>query len=149
MRKKEVLRKVLLAFFSLLLFYTTIKFLLGKADIFSTIFMIVCYSLLALILILSIVFKIIKKVINYKSYKIYEEGFYYLKAIHKIRYKLYFTGTSEDIETYSAKIEHFGNVLLDIGEDYVSNHKLSQNQCDSIKEMLKKIKRMQSVVKPD
>lgn len=139
MTKKENLRKVwsVLSWFSI--FYITVKFLLGKADAFSTVCMSVCYSILALYLILSAIQKIVKKLADYKAYKEYENGFKYLKSIHAARYRLYFTGSKEDVEAYSAEIERYGNAMLNVGEDYVSNNILNEKHTKRVKEILDQI----------
>ena len=92
MTKKKITRKVSWAISLGWLFYITIKFLIGKADTFSTICMFVCYSLWALYLIPNIVLKITQNIQKYKIYKSLVNVFEYLQAIHKERYKLYFTG---------------------------------------------------------
>ena len=139
MTKKENLRKVWSAFSWLCLFYITVKFLLGKADTFSTVCMSVCYSILAFYLILSAIQKIVKKLADYKAYKEYENGFKYLKSISAARYRLYFTGSKEDVESYSAEIERYGNAMLIVGEDYVSNNVLNEKHIKRVEEILDQI----------
>lgn len=138
MTKNKVLRKVLLVFSWLALFEMTIRFILGKADIFTIICLVICYS----IWFLNLVLDIILKIQTYKMYKAYEDGFKYLKAVHKARYKLYFTGNKEDIETYSAEIERYGKAMLDVGEYYISNKKLNKRQKKTIQEILNETKRL-------
>lgn len=144
MTKKEILRKVWYVLSWLCLFYITVKFLLGKANTFSTIYMSICYSILALYLILSAIQKIVEKLDNYKAYKAYEKGFEYLKSVHKARYRLYFTGTSQEIEAYSAEIERYGNAMLNVGEDYISNNLLSKKHIKRVKEILDQIPKLMS-----
>ena len=114
MTKKEIVRKGSLLISFVWLFYITIKFLMGKADTFSTICMFVLYSFWALKLILSIVVKITEKVKEYIRYESLVNAFEYLQAIHKERYKLYFTGDREIVEKYTDEIEFYGNALLEI-----------------------------------
>lgn len=146
MTKKEVLRKVWLVFSWLWLFYITVKFLLGKADTFSIVCMFVCYSLLTLNLILSIVLKIVKFIGSYKLYKTYTNGLTYLKAVHKERYKLYFTGSKEKVEEYSAEIERYGTAMLEAGESAISNHLLSQKHTQKVQEILEQTKKLMTTV---
>ena len=140
--KREILRKVSLVFSWLWLFYVTIKFVLGTADTFSTVCMFLCYSVWALNLILSIILKIVQKVSDYKLYKTYVNGFNYLKAVHKARYKLYFTGNSEEIETYSEEIERYGATMLNVGESLVSNAKLNRKQSQKVSEILEQTRNL-------
>ena len=83
--------------------------------------------------------KIVKKLADYKAYKEYENGFKYLKSIHAARYRLYFTGSKEDVEAYSAEIERYGNAMLNVGEDYVSNNILNEKHTKRVKEILDQI----------
>ena len=142
MTKKEVARKVWVVFSWVWLFKMTIEFLIGKADTFSTVCMFVCYSICSLNLLVIVVCKIIEKVANYKAYKQYEKGFKYLEAVHKARYKLYFTGTSEEVETYSKEIERYGNAMLNVGEYYVSNNTLSKIQTKKVQEILNQTRKL-------
>ena len=147
MTKKEVLRKVLGVFFWLYFFYLTAKLLPGKADYFTSACMFLCWSilalkliLLALNLILIIVLKIEIKVKAYKLYKFLVKGFEYLQAVHKVRYKLYFTGDKEKIEEYSTEIERCGRIILNVGEYEVSNNLFSKKQVNEIIEILDQTK---------
>lgn len=138
MTKKEISRKVWLVLSFGWFFYITIKFLMGKADIFSTICMFVCYSYLALILILNIVLKILQ----YKTYKFLVNEFEYLQAVHDARYKLYFTGDREKVEEYSAEIERFGNVLLDVCKTAISSNLLSKKRIKNVEEIINQTKKL-------
>lgn len=111
---------------------------MGKADIFSTICMFVCYSYLALILILNIVLKILQ----YKTYKFLVNEFEYLQAVHDARYKLYFTGDREKVEEYSAEIERFGNVLLDVCKTAISSNLLSKKRIKNVEEIINQTKKL-------
>lgn len=139
---KKVLRKVSLVFFWVEIFKLTVEFLLGKADSFSIVSLFLGYSLCFFILLILAVCKIIQKVVNYKAYKQYEEGFKYLEDVHKIRYKLYFTGTMEEVETYSKEIERQENAMLNVGEYYVSNNTLSKTQTERVQEILNQIRKL-------
>ncbi len=146
MTKKEVLRKVWSVFFWLWLSLITAKFLLGKADTFSTVCMFLCYSVLALELILSIVLKIVKFIMSYILYKTYTDGLTYLKAVHKERYKLYFTESKEKVEEYSAEIERYGTAMLEAGERAISNNLLSQKYTQRVQEILEQTKKLMTTV---
>lgn len=138
MTKKEIARKVWLAFSCVWLFYITVKFFLGKADTFSTICMFVCYSSLALTLILTIVLKINA----YKTYKSLVNGFEYLQAVHKARYKLYFTEDREKVEKYSAEIDRYGYALLAVGRTVISDNLLSKKHIKNAKEILNQTEKL-------
>lgn len=146
MTKKEVLRKVWAVSSYLWLFYTTVKFLLGKADTFSMIFMFVCYIAIALNMVSSIILKIVKVVDSYELYKTYKNGLEYLKAVHKERYKLYFTGSKEKVEEYSAEIERYGTTLLESGESAISNNLLNKKHSKKVQEILEQTKNLMTTV---
>lgn len=138
MTKKEIARKVWLAFSWVWFFYITVKFFLGKADTFYTICMFVWYSLWALDLITIIV----SRIIYYKTYKALVNGFEYLKTLHKIRYKLYFTGDREEVEECSAEIDKYENILLDAGRTAISDNLLRKKHIKSVEEILNQIERL-------
>lgn len=140
MTKKEVLRKVLGVFFWLYFLHLIAKLLLGKADFFTSACVFLCWSILALNLILIIVLKIEIKVKVYKLYKFLVKGFEYLQAVHKVRYKLYFTGDKEKIEEYSTEIERCGRIILNVGEYEVSNNVFSKKQLNEVIEILDQTK---------
>lgn len=142
MTKKEVLRKVWVVFSWLYLFYMTVKFLLGKADSFTSVCIFICWSIWALNLILSIVLKVMDKVNDYKTYKSLVKGLEYLQAVHKARYKLYFTGNKEEIEEYSTEIERYGRAMLDVGEHTISSNLLSKKHINNVTEILDQTKEM-------
>ena len=146
MRKKEVLRKVLLVFSWLWLSYITVKFLLGERDVANIICMCICYSIWGLNLILSIVTKILHIVGSYKLYKECKDGLEYLKAVHAARYKLYFTGTKEKVEEYSAEIERYGTALLNVCEGSISDNSLSKKHTQKVKEILNQTKNLMTTV---
>lgn len=138
MAKKNILQKVLLVIAWLVLLETTIRFILGKTDLFSNICLIIMYSTWGLNLILAIT----QKIYQYKNYKAYRKGFEYLSAVYKARYKLYFTGNKEDIETYSNEIKRYGNAMLNVGQYYVENAKMTKKQRQTISEILTETKKM-------
>lgn len=142
MTKKEILRKVWLVFSWLYLFYMTAKFLLGKTDSFTSVCLFICWSIWALNLILHIVSKIMDKVNDYKTYKSLVKGLEYLQAVHKERYKLYFTGDKEKIEEYSTEIEKYGRAMLDVGNCAISSNVLSKKHINNVKEILDQTKEM-------
>ena len=146
MTKKEVLRKVLLVFHCLWLSYITVKFLLGERDTSNIICMCICYSIWALNLILSVVTKILHIISSYKLYKKCKDGLEYLKAVHTARYKLYFMGTKEKVEEYSAEIDRYGTALLNICEDSISNNLLSKKHTQKVEEILNQTKNLMTTV---
>ena len=151
MTKKEIVRKVYLVFSWGFIFYITIRFLMGKLDIFSTIFMFVYYSIFALDLILSIVFKIKQKVNEYKMYKsMYKsllDGFVYLQTVHKERYKLYFIGDREKVERYSTEIERYGNIMLDACKSAISYNLVDEKHMESVEKMIKQTEKLMTTDK--
>ena len=137
MTKKKITRKVSWAISLGWLFYITIKFLIGKADTFSTICMFVCYSLWALYLIPNIQ--------KYKVYKSLVNVFESLQAIHKERYKLYFTGDNrKKIEEYSAEIEEYGNAILDVCKEIITKNLLSEKHTKSVEKIFNQTKELMS-----
>ena len=127
-------------------FYITVRFLLGERDVTNIICMCICYSIWGLDLILSIVTKILHIVGSYKQYKVCKDGLEYLKAVHAARYRLYFTGTKEKVEEYSAKIERLGTVLLNVCEGSISNNQLSKKHTQKVKEILNQTKKLMTTV---
>lgn len=145
MTKKEILRKTWTVLSYLYLFYITVKFLLGKADIFSMICMFICYFAISLNVISGIILKIVKvtKIVNcYRLYKTYKDGLEYLKAVHKERYKLYFTGSKEMVEEYSSEIERYGTILLNSIESVLSDHLLNKKYSQMVQEILEQTKNL-------
>ena len=137
MTKKEVARKVLLVFSFGWIFGITIKFLMGTADTFSTIYMFIFYSIWALNLILSMVLNAKNE---YKLYKNLVNCFKDLQTAHKILYKLYFTENSEKVEKYASAIKKYGNALINSCENSISSNLLSKKHVKKIEEILKKTK---------
>jgi len=145
MTKKKITRKVSWTISLGALFYITIKFLIGKADTFSTICMFVCYSLWALYLIPSIVLKITQNIQKYEIYKSLITVFEYFQAIHKERYKLYFTEDNrKKIEKYSAEIEEYGNAILDVCEEIITKNLLSKKHTKNVEKILNQTKKLMS-----
>ncbi len=145
MTKKKITRKVSWTISLGALFYITIKFLIGKADTFSTICMFVCYSLWALYLIPSIVLKITQNIQKHEIYKSLITVFEYFQAIHKERYKLYFTEDNrKKIEKYSAEIEEYGNAILDVCEEIITKNLLSKKHTKNVEKILNQTKELMS-----
>lgn len=147
MTKKEVVRKVWSVFSYLYLFYITVQFLNGEADTLSKIFLFVCYSSIALVIIVKIIDKIIKVVYSYKLYKSYKNGLEYLKAVHQVRYKLYFTGSNEDVEKYSEEIEKYGAILLSTGENAITSNLLIKKHSQEVQAILEQTKKLMTTVR--
>ena len=148
MKKKTILRRILLIISWLCVLYNTIIILISNATVFNTVCVFLCYFIWTLCFILSLIEKIKFKITIHNAYEQYENGFAYLKAIHKARYKLYFSETSsEDIETFSKEIESFGNSMLKIGEDYISSNKFTKKQTQQIKEIISETKKLMTTVR--
>ncbi len=77
----------------------------------------------------------------------FEGVFNHLIKLHKERYKLYFSGDKEKIETYSEKIEFVGKKLLELGELLISNKLTSKNNKIKLKEMMKKTEKLMTEIK--
>ena len=142
MTKKEIARKVWYGFSWVWLIYITVKFFLGIATTSNIVCMVICYSIYGLLLISEIALKIIQKVNDYKTYKSLVNGFEYLQAVHKARYKLYFTGDREKVEEYSAEIERYGNAMLDVGKAAISNKLLSKKHIESVEEIISQTEKL-------
>ena len=100
------------------------------------------YGLFLLIYILLIILKneIREKIYINKACMKFEGVFNHLIKLHKERYKLYFSGDKEKIETYSEKIEFVGKKLLELGTPSI----IVQNEKRMLQEAvdaLNKIKR--------
>lgn len=145
MTKKKSLRKVWLvlpvALFSL---STIVKFLLGRVDTYSIILLLLCYIALAA----SEVIPIIKReVSHYKLYKAFKITLEYMKIIHKKRYKLYFTGSKEEVEKYSEQIQVYGISLLALGKTFILNDLLNKRYSQKMQEMLEEIRILMTTVR--
>ncbi len=142
MTKKEIARKVGYGLYWVLLIDITVKFFLGTATTLNIVCMVICYSMYGLMLIFEIALKIIQKVNDYKTYKLLVNGFEYLQAVHKARYKLYFTGDREKVEEYSAEIEKYGNAMLNVGKAAISRKTLSKKHNKSVEEIVSQTEKL-------
>ena len=124
MNIKQRLRIILYSYSVTTIVIYTIKLLCGKLSSIVKITLCICYGMIAFLLI------------------------YILIKLHKERYKLYFSGDKEKIETYSEKIEFVGKKLLELGELLISNKLTSKNNKIKLKEMMKKTKKLMTEVKP-
>lgn len=71
--------------------------------------------------------------------------FEYLQAIHKERYKLYFTEDNrKKIEKYSAEIEEYGNAILDVCEEIITKNLLSKKHTKNVEKILNQTKELMS-----
>ncbi|MGN1301840.1 MAG: hypothetical protein ACI4U9_04905 [Clostridia bacterium] len=138
MKVKKVLRKVWSVLYWIAVCDITLRFIMGKADVMCIIAVCITYAGFLLNGILSLV----KIISTYKAHKVYKEGYDYLKAVHKARYKLYFSGDKEEIETYSKEIERYGNILISIGEDRMKDAKLSKKIRKEIQEIIDGTKKL-------
>ena len=138
MKVKKVLRKVWSVLYWIAVCDITLRFIMGKADVLCIIAVCITYAGFLLNGILSL----INLIITYKAQKVYKEGYDYLKAVHKARYKLYFSGDKEEIEIYSKEIERYGNVLISIGEDRMKKEKLSKKLRNEIQEIIDGTKKL-------
>lgn len=152
MNIKQRLRIILHSYSVTTIVIYTIKLLCGKLSSIVKITLCICYGMIAflLIYILLIILKneIREKIYINKACMKFEGVFNHLIKLHKERYKLYFSGDKEKIETYSEKIEFVGKKLLELGELLISNKLTSKNNKIKLKEMMKKTKKLMTEVKP-
>ena len=144
MNIKQRLRIILYSYSVTIIVIYTIKLLCGKLSSIGKITLCICYGMIAflLIYILLIILKneIREKIYINKACMKFEGVFNHLIKLHKERYKLYFSGDKEKIETYSEKIEFVGKKLLELGELLISNKLTSKNNKIKLKEMMKTIR---------
>lgn len=116
MNIKQRLRIILYSYSVTTIVIYTIKLLCGKLSSIGKITLCICYGMIAflLIYILLIILKneIREKIYINKACMKFEGVFNHLIKLHKERYKLYFSGDKEKIETYSERIEFVGKKLL-------------------------------------
>lgn len=143
MTKKEVLRKVCKILYYLYFLSITIIFFLGKVDTSSIILMYMMYGTL----VLNIILGIISKIALYNLYKSYKDGLEYLKAIHKKRYKLYFNGSKQKIEEYSAEIERYGTYLINSVESVISKNLFNKKYSQKLEEIIEQCKTLMITIK--
>lgn len=108
--------------------------------------MCICYFIWALNLILSVVTKIYHIIGSYEMYIKCKDALEYLKVMHTVRYKLYFMGTKEEVEEYSAEIERCGTILLNICENSISNNLLTKKHIKKVEEILNQTKNLMTTV---
>lgn len=132
MTKKKILWKVLGLFFAVVFYLGLVNAGFGIINAV----IIVCMLYAFLIPLDIVAYKIISKVSIYRFYKQYETSFERLNSFHKLRYKLYFTGTKKEVEEYSEAIESIGNLMIEFGEEYISNNMLSKKQKKRVKKIL-------------
>ena len=151
MNIKQRLRIILYSYSVTTIVIYTIKLLCGKLSSIGKITLCICYGMIAflLIYILLIILKneIREKIYINKACMKFEGVFNHLIKLHKERYKLYFSGDKEKIETYSEKIEFVGKKLLELGELLISNKLTSKNNKIKLIEMMKKTKKLMTEVK--
>ena len=123
-----------------LLFYDTIKFICGKADMMDMIYISLCYGILLLIAITKMITKTMIKIAQYRAFKSYKDKLKYLQAIHKMRYKLYFTGTRDEGRVYSEEIKNHGGDFIKAGEEAISLELFNKQKTEQLKEMLNQVK---------
>lgn len=142
MTKKEVLRKVLSILSWLVLIHLTVGFLLGDRDIFFMICLGICYGCFMVDIVIIIICKIILKVMDFKDYKLFKEGYEYLKTVHNTRYKLYFSANKEIVNVYSQEIQRYGNALLNVGSYLIENKILGKKKIKEVQEIVDKIQEL-------
>ena len=151
MNIKQRLRIILYSYSITTIVIYTIKLLCGKLSSIGKITLCICYGIIAflLIYILLIILKneIREKIYINKACMKFEGVFNHLIKLHKERYKLYFSGDKEKIETYSEKIEFVGKKLLELGELLISNKLTSKNNKIKLKEMMKKTEKLMTEIK--
>jgi len=134
MTKKKVLRKILLVISWLVLAYLSIRFLLGDLDTSYMVLLTICY--------VSLFLNIVVTIPIYFKYKTFLDNYNYLKALHKARYKLYFSSDKEKIETYTQEIQHLGEALLSVGNHYIASGIFSEKKTQKVQEIIDKTKEL-------
>lgn len=136
MMKKDILRKAWMLLAYAILVYDTVEFILGKADTMAIIYICTGYGALTLMAIIKIISKITIVMYQYQLYKLYKNEIKYLQMIHQIRYKLYFTGTREQVKEYSKELEVYGTQFIKAGDEAISQNLLNKKQSEHLREML-------------
>lgn len=145
---KKVVRKCGGIIFFLYLIIATILCITGKASNFDKLFVTVSYSFISLIVLFSVVLQLYDNYLLLKQYIEYKKGFTYLKGIHTKRYKLYFTGTEDEIKLYSEEIKRYGDTLIRIGEENIKSYNFSKNMSQKIEDIVDETKKLMTSIKP-
>lgn len=115
---------------------------MGKADVLCIIA--VCITYFGFLM--NGIVWLVKVIASYKTHKIYKKGYDYLKAVHKARYKLYFSGDKVEIEVYSKEIERYGKMLISIGEKRLKDEKLSKRMRSEVQEIIDGTKKLMTTI---
>lgn len=145
MKVKKTLEKVGSALYWIAVGYLTVRLLLGKANVLTEIVLVIAYFNL-LLKGMDGILCLILKIQDYKLHKTYKKGFLYFKTMHKIRYKLYFSGDSDEIATYSKEIESMGKLLVSVGEERINDKKISKKIRKELIEMVDTTKKLMATI---
>jgi len=132
MKVKKVLRKVWSVLYWIAVCDITLWFIMGKADVLCIIA--VCITYFGFLM--NGIAWLGKIIATYKTHKVYKEGYDYLKAVHRARYKLYFSGNKEEIEVYSKEIERYGKALISIGENRLKDEEMSKKMRSEVQKII-------------
>lgn len=146
MKVKKTSEKVLSALYWLVIGFLTVRWLLlGKIDVLTMILLAVAYFYIILKCITCVLNLILKRE-DYKLHKECKQLFEQLKIMHKARYKAYFSGNDEEIETLSEGIESTGELLITIGEERLKDGKVSKRIRKELIEMIDTTKKLMTTV---
>lgn len=138
MKVKKVLRKIWSVLYWIAVCDITLRFIMGKADVLCTIAICITYFGF----LMNGIAWLFKVITTYKTHKVYKEGYEYLKAVHKARYKLYFSGDKEEIEVYSEEIERYGSTLISIGENRLKDEKMNKRIRNEVQDIIDGTKKL-------
>lgn len=135
MKVNMILRKVCLVVTCVGCCDMTLQFIMGEMN---NLISVIAFCLTWL----GFIMNVIQWIRPYKDYKIYKEGYDYLKAVHKARYKLYFSGNNEEIDIYSREIERYGTILIRSCERHLVNQDMSKKMCNKIRTIIDETKKL-------
>lgn len=144
MKVKKVLRKVLLVLYWIAVCYITLQFIMGETNVLC----IIAVCLTCLYFLMKFIAWLGRIYIIYNKHTVYKVEYEYLKALHKERYKFYFSEEKEKIEVYSKEIERYGKALIKIGEERLKEKKMNKKMCKEVQEIIDKIKILMQTIQP-
>lgn len=142
MTKKENLRKM-----TNVLFWISTFFVLGTSvtrnlTFLETVLITILVIIAIMNLIVPILIIILDKYYDRKIYKVYIRNYEYLKLLHQMRYKMYFSDDKQKIDEYSCAIQTTGKNLLALGESKRIELKLSKKKKVEIQRIMEKTKEL-------
>ena len=142
MKKKDIIFKLLYGLAWIFIIFITIIVFLGKAATRDIYIIVIFYILHGIMLLLRLAYEMAKLIYSYETDKFLSKALIYLKAIHKARYKLYFSEDKDLVEEYSVEIQRQGTAMINLGEDAILSNLLTKKHRNNIEEIIIQTKKL-------